>query len=337
MSLTIKDIAKIADVSIATVSRVINNKAEGISEETRQRVLQIVKEHNYTPNRIARSMITKNTRTIGLIIPDIRNPFFTELVRGVEDVANRFQYTVFLCNGDKEVHKTIEYLNLMKENSADGVLLTVSDQIMGKPFQQAVEQLDMPVVLIDRGHQSLKFSGVYIDNVKAGYKAVNYLISLSHTEIGCIAGPKEIKNSHDRLQGYLEALKTAGIPVNPEYIVHSNFEMEEGYQAAKQLLTRHQVTAIFALNDLIAFGVYQAAEELGLRIPDDLSVVGFDDLEYNRLLSPKLTTIRQPIYEIGETAAEILLKQIQGRRRARVETYMEIELVVRGSTARFQK
>lgn len=334
MSITIKDIAKIANVSIATVSRVINHKAEGISEETRQRILQIVKENNYTPNRIARSMITKTTRTIGLIIPDIRNPFFTELVRGVEDVARRSQYTVFLCNGDREIQKTTEYLTLMKENSADGILLTVSDLVINPQLQKTVEKLDIPVVLIDRNEKDLKLSGVFIDNVKAGYEATRHLLSLSHTQIGCITGPKDNKNSNDRLQGYLTALQESGIESKPEWIIHSDFEIEGGYHAAKQLISDRNVTAIFAFNDLIAFGVYQAAEELGLTLPRDLSVIGFDDLHYNQLLKPKLTTIRQPIYQIGEMATEFLLKEIQERRRVRVETYLDIELMVRESTCR---
>lgn len=333
MAITIKDIAKKANVSITTVSRVLNNKTEGIGEETRKRVLDIIEELDYRPNTIARSMVTKQTNTIGLIIPDIRNPFFPELVRGVEDFANDAEYSVFLCNTDGSIKREVEALRLMKEKNVDGIVFTYSHATTKHPFQSLVHRHRIPVVLLDRGLDGEIYSGVYTDNEKAGYIATKHLIDLSHVQIGCITGPEHVQNSKDRLKGYMKALKRAGIPIDHRRIVSGDYQLEGGYRAAKALLEKGHVTAIFAFNDLMAFGVYQAAAEMGVAIPDDLSVVGFDNLKYNRLLQPKLTTIEQPTYEMGKTATELLLQQIRESKRVKTQTiYLDPSLIIRNST-----
>ncbi|MBM4761246.1 LacI family DNA-binding transcriptional regulator [Bacillus sp. B15-48] len=333
MAVTIKDIAKNANVSIATVSRVINNKADGIREETKQRVLDAIKEHNYQPNTIARSMITKKTSTIGLIIPDIRNPFFPELVRGVEDFSKKSNYTVFLCNTDGDIEREKEYFNLMKEKSVDGVIYTYAHG----GFEEILNN-NIPIVLLDRGLDENQFSGVCIDNEKAGYMATKHLIELSHERIGCITGPDNIQSSRDRLKGYKRALEEAGLPINQAFIKTGDYQMEGGYEAAKLLLKENSVTAIFAFNDLMAFGVYQAAQEFGLTIPDDLSVVGFDNIKYNRLLQPKLTTIDQPTYRMGELATEILLDQINNDKNNQIKSInLEPHLIIGDSSQVYKK
>lgn len=331
--LTIKDIAKMAGVSITTVSRVLNNKTQGIGETTRQHVLEIIKKHDYRPNAIARSMITKNTKTIGLIIPDIRNPFFSELARGVEDAASSSKYTVVLCNTDSTLGKIIDYLWLLKEKNVDGIIVSCSDPTLDKEVEAFVQQNDLPVVMIDRGFEDQMFSGVYIENEHAAYLATRHLLQLAHTRVGCISGPRYIKNANERLRGFLKSHNEMNIPVDLSLIKDGNYTMEGGYQVAMELLKNQNITAIFACNDLMAFGVYQAVEELGLKIPDDLSVVGFDNLKYNLILHPKLTTIEQPIHQMGEVAIKLLFKQIETENTPQVESiYLETKLIVREST-----
>lgn len=334
MTITIKDIAKKANVSIATVSRVMNNKADSMREETKQRVLDIIKEYKYQPNTIARSMITKKTATIGLIIPDVRNPFFPELVRGVEDFTKKNNYSLFLCNTDGDIEREKEYFNLMMEKSVDGIIYT---HAYGGIDNLVNVNNKVPIVLLDRGGDDQSFSGVYMENKRGGYLATKHLIELSHERIGCITGPEDIGNSKDRLKGYKRALTEAGISINPEFIKVGDYQMEGGYEAAKQLLKEKEVSAIFVFNDLMAFGVYQAAQELGLNIPDDLSVVGFDNIKYNRLLNPKLTTVEQNKYKMGELATEMLLNEIKsGKDKKKESIYLEPKLVI-GESTRFYK
>ncbi|WP_342431795.1 LacI family DNA-binding transcriptional regulator [Neobacillus sp. FSL H8-0543] len=337
MSITIKDIAKKANVSITTVSRVLNQKTEGISKSTRKRVLEIIEELGYRPNSIARSMITKQTNTIGLIIPDIRNPFFPELVRGVEDFLNQHSYNVFLCNTDGDPKRELEYVSLLKEKNVDGIIFTYSCAETIQQLEDILSVEKIPFVLLDRGVEDHKFSVVSIHNEKAGYLATQHLIELMHTQIGCITGPTSYPNSKARLQGYQRALAEAGIASNPDLIVEGDFQMEGGYLAARELLAKQKVTAVFAFNDLMAFGVYQAAAEMGISIPDDLSVVGFDNIKYNQLLHPRLTTIEQSVYEMGKLSAEILFEQMTKGGDAVTKTqYLEPALILRESTKKLE-
>lgn len=329
MRITIKDIAKKANVSITTVSRVLNNKQDGIGAATRKRVLDIIKELDYYPNSTARSMVTKKTKTIGLIIPDIRNPFFPELVRGVEDVANELEYSLFLCNTDGSFKREEESLRLMKEQNVEGLIFTGSFDSEEYLLQELVEKYKLPIVLLDRGLNNEKFSGVYIDNEKGGYIATRHLINLDHTRIACITGPDNIQNSKARLNGYFKALKQFDIQIDEKIIISGDYQMDGGYQAAKVLFENNNITAIFVLNDLMAFGVYQAALEIGIRIPEDISIVGFDNLKYTQLLTPKLTTIEQPTYKMGSVAANILIKQLEATDKDRSEAIsLEPKLIV---------
>lgn len=332
MAVTIKDIAKKANVSIATVSRVMNKKHEGIRPDTRERILKIIEETNYQPNTIAQSMVTNKTSTIGLIIPDIRNPFFPELVRGVEDHSKKYHYNVFLCNTDGDIQKEKEYLDLMTKKKVDGIIYANTYVTIDDEIEKLLSKSNIPVVLIDRWEQKNKYSGVFIDNEKAGYMATKYLLSLSHKKIGCITGPEHINNSKDRLNGYKKALKEAGIKVEDKYIQTGDYQIEGGYEAAATLLKQGEVTAIFALNDLMAFGVYQIANETGVNIPEDVSVVGFDNIKYNNILHPKLTTVKQPIYNIGETSTNMLIEIIENSDKQNQEMiYLKTELIERES------
>ena len=332
MELTIKDIAEKANVSITTVSRVLNKKKDGVGDATRKRVEDVIQKYNYRPNAVARSMITKNTKTIGLIVPDIRNPFFSDLARGIDDVANDREYSVVLCNVDNKPDKIMNYLLLLSEKNVDGIIFSSSDMELSREVHTLIKKKRLSVVVIDRNFETEMYSGVFIDNEEAGYKATKHLIDFSHTRIGCITGPGSISNSSARLKGYRRAHHEAGLQINKKMIKEGDYTMEGGYEVAKVLLESNKLTAVFAFNDLMAFGVYQAAEEIGLKIPEDLSVVGFDNITYNRILHPKLTTIGQPIYEIGKVAISQLLKQIEDRTTRSESIYLDTQLIIRDST-----
>ncbi|MDQ0252947.1 LacI family transcriptional regulator [Evansella vedderi] len=333
MTITIKDIANKANVSITTVSRVLNNKKGGIGDETRKRILKIIEELDYSPDSIARSMKTKKTKSIGLIIPDIRNPYFPELVRGVEEVANKCKYNVLLYNTDGNKNKELESLRLIKENKVDGIIFTSSNPGTFNENNKYFIEKDSPIIFIDREPEIESYSGLFLNNEKAGYIATKHLIDLNHKNIGCITGPKQIQNSQQRLTGYKKALNDAGVDVNEDIILNGDYQMQGGYEAAKRLIENKAVTAIFALNDLMAFGVYKAAQEFDVQIPKELSVVGFDNLSFNELLTPKLTTIDQNVSNMGKVAAKLLLKKLgSGGGMQNKSIYLDPKLIIREST-----
>jgi LacI family transcriptional regulator len=333
MRVTIKDIAKKAGVSITTVSRVVNDKLGGISQETRERVLKIVEEMNYQPNALARSLVTKQTLTLGLILPNISNPFFPEMVRGVEDIANQNGYSVIICNTDDVEDKEKNYIHLLKEKYVDGIIFSSNSRYSGEHYD-ILHKANIPFVLIDRGEEGGEgpYHGVFIDNEKGGYLATQHLIDLGHKKIACMTGPIELGTAKRRLLGYQKALYEAKLPIKSNWIIQGNFRMKTAYLAAKTLLIDEEITAIFACNDLMACGIYQAAYELGRRIPDDLSVIGFDDIQLVEALTPKLTTIRQSSYTLGKTAAEIMIQDIKKVKSDKRIVKLDPRLVLRNST-----
>ncbi|SDG75122.1 transcriptional regulator, LacI family [Thermoanaerobacter thermohydrosulfuricus] len=330
MAVTIKDIAKLANVSITTVSRVINNKTEGVSEETRNRILQLVKELGYQPNAIARGLVTKKTKTVGLIIPDISNPFFPDIARGVEDSAHIYGYNVFLCNTDDNLEKESEYINALKEKYVDGIIFTSSSIPKHEHITDLIKS-GIPVVIMDRRIDSEDIYGVFLDNYEGGYIATKYLIDLGHKRIGCITGPLYISNAIERLEGYKRALVDNEIEVDNRLIFEGDYKINSGIIGAEKLL-EHEVTAIFASNDLMAYGAYKAIRSYGYKIPDDISVVGFDDIQLSQILEPQLTTIRQPAYDMGLTAARMLIKLIEGKKMNKKIANFRPQLIIRQST-----
>jgi LacI family transcriptional regulator len=331
--ITIKDIAREADVSITTVSRVFNNKAEGMSKETRKKVLKVMEELNYQPNKLARGLVTKRSNLLGLIVPNISNPFFPELCRGAEDEANQRDYSLIICNSDDQSKKEENYLRLLQEQQVDGILLSSMNQLS----HTSKDQLDsgkIPYVLFDRGEEANNHSGVFLDNEKGGYFAGKHLTDLGHTKIACMTGPLEILNAQQRLSGFQRALTEAYIELPKSYILVGDFQMEEAYLIAKKFLQNNSVTAIFASNDLMACGIYQAAHELGIQIPEQLSIVGFDDIPLVTTLIPKLTTVRQGTYEMGRKAIELLINKIENDSSEGV--VFEPALIVRESTKKIK-
>jgi LacI family transcriptional regulator len=334
MSITIVDIAKKSNVSIATVSRVINNKSEGVSEKTRKRILNVIDECGYKPNAMARGLVTKKTKTIGLIIPDITNPFFPEIARGAEDGASTRGYNVFLCNSDDNLEKENEYISALKEKCVDGIILTTSANSNQEHFMTLMNS-GIPISIIDEGLDAVDadIPGIFLDNYEGGYLAAKHLIDLGHKRIACITGPLNLKNDRDRLEGYKEALKDSKINIDNSIIMQGNYKIAGGIENAKKLLSK-DITAIFACNDLMAYGVYQVLKSNGYKIPDDISVVGFDDIQLSALLDPALTTIRQPAYEMGLESAKMIIKLIEGKNIRKKVINFKPDLIVRKSTGK---
>lgn len=327
---SIKDVAARAGVSVATVSRVLNNNPR-VKPRLRERVLQAVAELDYHPSGIARSMRSQSGRVIGLIISDIQNPFFTALVRAVEDVAYANQYTVLLCNSDEDPQKERLYVDILFQERVAGVIIVPT----GKDCCDLLVQRRIPVVMADRKVPDINIDSVTLDNTAGAYTATAHLISLGHTRIGLVSAPPHASVGLERRQGYERALREHGLPVDESLIRMGNFKESGGYQAAKELLAiKPRPTAIFSVNNLMTIGTLQAIHEQGLRIPKDISVVGFDDMPWLPLLTPPLTVVSQPVYEIGRVAAEILFRRIYlGPEEPVQEIILQPEFIVRGSTA----
>jgi LacI family transcriptional regulator len=324
------DIAKRAGVAPITVSRVINNSGY-VSLVTRERVEAAVKELGYVPNTIARGLRSKRTHTLALIVTDITNPYFTSMARGVEDVAGASNYTVIYCNTDESETKEEKYANMLAQRQVDGVLLVPS-----RGNAKTIKFLklnDVNVVLLDRRISEMGTDIVYSDSKNGANRLIKLLIGLGHKRIAIISGHKGVSTSMDRVAGYQQALMEAGLSEN-ELIYYGAFNEESGYQLANQaMLQTPKPTAIFGANNFIAMGIIKALHNLNLDVPGDVSVVGFDDLPEAMFMKPFLTVARQPAYEMGRLAAELLLKRITGEiPEEHRELILPVEIVVRESS-----
>ncbi len=331
MKYTIKDIAKLAGVSTATVSKVINQKDQEITEATRNKVMAVVKRYHYVPNRIASSMVTKKTHTIGLIIPDISNPFFPELARGVEDYANRLGFTVFLCNTDNDVQKERAYMEKLQEKMVDGIILTASDN--RKRVTPSLQKTSIPIVTVDRGVDAdISDGNVESNNFIGAYEAVSYLFSKGLKHVLHLSGPLHSKPSNERLEGYKKALVDHYRHVNQDMIMDGSYTLDWGYSGTlKAMSNRLKFDSIFCGNDLIAFGAIQALKTKGLSVPNDISVIGFDDIELAKIIDPPLTTVKQPNYQMGFESSRILIDIIQQKTPDITEITLDTQLIIRHS------
>lgn len=303
---TIKDICKLADVSTATVSKVLNGDFSKVSEKTKQRILDTARELNYRPNRLARSLVKQRSNIIGLVVPDIANPYFADLSRGVEDYARNFGYKIILSNSDESREKEQEYLEVLMEYAVDGIIITGNNT---SEDDLAAYHHAIPMVAIDR-YLGDDVCTVGIDNVTGSYIATEYLIRNGHSKIAYVGGA--ILDTHlpqNRLHGYLKALRDHHLPIEPALIEGGTYQYETGVRCTNRLLDlKEPFTAMVCGNDLIAFGALHALKEHGMQVPRDVSLVGYDDIYLTELIEPPLTTIRQPTYELGRTAMEYLVK-----------------------------
>ncbi|WP_437614106.1 DNA-binding transcriptional regulator CytR [Erwinia sp. V71] len=329
---TMKDVAERAGVSTATVSRALMNP-EKVSAATRQKVEQAVIDVGYSPHALARNAKRSESRTILVIVPDICDPFFSEIIRGIETTAAQEGYLVLIGDCAHQNQQEKSFLNLMLTRQIDGMVLLGSQL----PFDTGVEEQRSlpPMVMANEFAPELELPTVHIDNLTAAFEAVNHLYQLGHRRIACIAGPETMPLSHYRLQGYIQSLRRNGLTVAPEYIVRGDFTFEAGAMALKQLMTLPQPPdALFCHSDIMALGALSQAKTLGLRVPQDLSLVGFDDIELARYSDPQLTTVAQPRFAIGREAMLLLLEQLQGKSVSNGSRLLDFELKIRDSSAR---
>lgn len=309
---TIKDVAEECHLSVTTVSLVLNNKPNRISEKTKQKILETAKKLHYQPSQIAISMITKKTQTVGLILPDISNLYFAALAHAIEEECASYGYTVVYGNTSDHINQDFEYLSSFLARGVDGLIFIHSNSFgeeNQKKLLEMTENSNTPVLAVDRSFHSPKIPSVIVDQYAGGYEATKHLLDLGHRKIGCITGPENVNNSSERLRGYRRALEDAGIPYNPALVITGDFHAPSGSLAVPVLL-KQRVTGIFACNDMMAIGVYQACRDMGISIPKDLSVVGFDDIFFSQYLDPPLSTVYQPVTEIGKEAARQVIAMI---------------------------
>jgi len=326
---TMVDVARQAGVSLMTVSRVVNNK-EDVSPATRQRILEIIDELGYRPSGIARGLVTQRTGTIGLVVPDIDNPYFSGMVRGAENQAYAENYSVFLCNTNEDVEREIAVLQSLEDKQVDGLLLC-SSRLDEEELRTVVSRFPT-VVLVSRRLDDDCVGAVFSDDETGSYLAAKHLIQSGHKDIGFISGPPISLSGRLRLAGYCRALDTAGIAFDPTLVQHCSPVVEGGIQATKTLLTSQpDLTALLCHNDLVAVGALQACSALDRRVPADVAVIGFDDIPLAEYVTPSLTTSRIPRYELGKRAMRLLLNQIADCSGRTQTIVLPVELIVRES------
>ena len=335
---TIRDVARLAGVSTMTVSRVVNQSGYA-SLATRQRVERAVRELGYVPNAVARHLRSKQTKAIALVVSDITNPFFTTVARGVEDLAGERGFAVMFCNTDESDDEEARYLRLLIERQVDGVLLVPA----GSPRAsiRLLRSHKVPLVILDRRVPGQRVNNVRCDSEAGAYALARHLIGLGHRRIGVLTGRRAISTSADRVAGVRRALEEAGLTLDETLVRWGGFNfgnanLADGHQMAKSVLTATDdpPTALFAANNFIAFGTFRALREMGLRVPDDVSVVAFDDLPSEWVSDPFLTVAAQPAYEIGRRAAELMIDSLadEGARTSQ-SVVLPFELIIRRSTA----
>lgn len=328
VAVTVRQIAETAAVSIGTVSHVLNGSAR-VAEPRRKRVLDAIRKLGYQPSELARGLRRNATSLLGMIIPDIANPFFPGIVRGAEDIACQAGYRLILCNSDNDEAKELSYLNDLRSFRPSGLMIIPSGTAM-----LTFGPSDGNVVMVDRCPAEWKGDVITVDNEGGGYQVGRHLIGLGHRNLAVVAGPLTVTSAADRLRGFRRALAEAGIKMSSEYVQEARFNTESGYSAAIRLLKMlPRPTAIFAGNDLLACGTLSAAEHLRMRCPEDLSVVGFDNLEWGEHTAPALTTVHQSGYQIGATACRVLLDRIADQSKPPAKLVLATELKVRNSTA----
>jgi len=327
---TMMDVAKLAGVSTATVSRFINSP-DTVREATREKVTRAMKTCNYKYNALARGFVTKKSNTIGLIIPTISNPVFADSTKGVQDCADKRKMQVILGNSYYKYDKEENLVKTLREKQVDGLIITTTN-LKGDVLKTLLDE-NFPFVLLFSTVKGGPLSAVGVDNYRGGYLATEHLITLGHKRIGMLAGKFAITDrSYHRWRGYRQCLKNYGIPYDKALLAQTEYSLAGGRDTVKKLLAlKKPPTAIFCSNDYLALGAMKGAREMGLRLPDDLSIVGFDDMQTSSYVIPALTTIQQPAYKMGEIAAELLFQRMESTAKP-VQRMLESSLIIREST-----
>ena len=329
---TIKHVAARAGVSFTTVSHVVN-RTRPVSEGARVRVERAIAELGYRPSAVARALKTSQTRILGVIVPNITNPFFSELMRGIEDVCERNDYAVFLCNGDDDFERQGRSLETLLERRVDGVLLATPTG-PAAALAKRLSAAKVRTVIVDRKLPGVSADRVRIDHDAGARLAVEHLLALGHHRIACLSGPLSFEVSRARVAGWRKALMRAGIEPREDWLLEGDFRAASGHDLTRGLIARGEFTAIFASNDLLGIGALRAAAEERVRVPEALSVIGFDGIEMGAYTYPALTTVGYPIRAIGETAASVLIERIAGGAPKLRDVVVTPRIIERESTAR---
>ena len=331
MATSIKDVAREAGVSIATVSRVLND-IDVVNEDTKKKVLDAIKKLGYRPNIVARSLKTQRTKTIGILIPDISNQLYPEIVRGAEDVSNIYDYNVILCNSDLDIDKEKEYLRVLKEKMVDGVIYMSSS--LSNEILDLINELDLKTVLVETKDKDGLLPSVTIDNVKGCYDSTKLLIDKGLKNIAFIGTDKDTMNAWgDRYLGYEKAMKEAGLTIDPELVYFSSIKVKTGYEGINQFLENgKKFDGVICASDDIAMGAINALRDNGKEVPKDVSVVGFNDNFAASIFYPKITTISQPSYDMGSVAMRMLIKLLTNKPLEKGHFVLDYRLIERDST-----
>ncbi len=335
---TIKDVANQVGVSTTTVSVVMNQKKHHISKETQEAIFKAAKKLNYRPNQLAVSMVTKKSNTIALVVPDILNPFFAELVNCIGNEAARHNYTtIFYCTNDQPLD--VEYVKSAIDRNVEAIVLALSDNFQKSSIDECYRLADearVPILLVDRYVDTCDVVCVRVDHELGGYLATKHLLDLGHRRIACVTGPMNSDVSKQRLFGYIRALQEYNVLFDPMLVGEGKFHVETGYDLFEGLYERG-ISAIFASSDTIAYGIYKKAYEMGLAIPKDISVVGYDNNTYNDFLPAPLTSVSQNVQEIGHNVVKVVLnfEEVYGKESHRI--LLKPELMIRRSTLPFEE
>ncbi len=329
MAASIKDVAKEAGVSIATVSRVLN-EINVVNEDTKQKVKDAIKKLAYRPNIVARSLKTQKTKTIGIVIPDISSQIYAEIVRGAEDVSNIYNYNVILCNTDLDTEKEMEYLRVLKEKMVDGIIYMSSSLEEG--IINLIKELEIATVLVETSDKNNVFPSVTLDNKKAAHEAVTYLVKNGNRKIAYIGAHADVFNASAlRYYGYKAALDENGLYEDKNLVHFGALKAKDGYEAINHMLDTSKFDAVFCGNDEIAMGVINALRDNGIKVPDDVDVMGFDNIPTASIFYPKITTIEQPLYDMGSVGMRMLIKIINKKKVEQEHYILDYKLIERDS------
>ncbi|MFZ5814282.1 MAG: LacI family DNA-binding transcriptional regulator [Bacillota bacterium] len=331
MQPTIREVARLARTSVSTVSRVLTRNGP-VAETTRTRVLEAIEALGYQPNSVARGLVQKRTHTIGVVIPDVANPFYGEVLRGMGDVASSHGFHLLLLNADLSFMKEKECFSLLREKQVDGIVYTSGT--ITPEHREIFSQVARPVMLAATYDPEISLPAVLVDSRRGASIAMEHLIHQGHRRIGLITGPRtDLVAGLPRWEGYMEAAARFGVQIPPDLIAEGDYRLESGYRAMERFLDREQApTGVVAASDLMAVGAMNAVLDRGLRVPDDISVVGFDNIAMASAVRPALTTVAQPMYDIGAGAMDRLIRSLAGEGRAEVH-WIEPALLIRQSTA----
>lgn len=332
---TIVDIARELHISPSTVSRALKGDLR-ISDATRRMVSELAAKRNYLPNSVALSLVKSRTNTIGVIIPEIAHHFFSAAISGIEDIAYASGYHVMICQSNESHEREVANTQALISSRVDGLIVSVSSGSQQFGHFERLHEKGIPLVFFDRICENMATSRVIVDDYEGAYMAVEHLLAVGCRRIAHLAGPPSLLITHNRLKGYLDALRHNNQPIDPQLIVNCDTTLKNGLAGAKQLLeqTNGEVDGIFAAIDMVAIGAMMAIKEKGLRIPDDIAVLGFANNQYAPLFEPSLTSIEQPAFEMGQTATRLFLRQVADTEAPPVIKVLKTQLVIRNSSKR---